>query len=388
MCGHVQAKPSIWVYNQTQDTIVFNQNANTVRPVASITKLMTAMVALDHDPKLTRSIKLVNRVGSSLPGGQYTRRQLFDAMLVRSDNAAAETLARDYPGGRAAFVRAMNRRARGLGMTSTRFQDPSGLNQNNTGTAGDIGTLVTAAGRYAVIREISVQQQVRIESHFKQRVRIIALPNTNQPVLFSFDNIQVSKTGFTNPAGWCVALLVERNKQTFAVVVLGSENKSQRLDTVKNLMYNHVNDAAELPVVDDPQPQTGNKMVENKLSIWEQQEIVRLLKGAPGTQYQAADDVSKMVMRDWIKNLLQVSTITVQFTKADGTVRDMQCTLNPEQLPDMVTTGPVDGIVVESTRPRKAPDPHSLRVFDVDKQEWRSFRFDRLLKITAELKFA
>lgn len=128
-------------------------------------------------------------------------------------------------------------------------------------------------------------------------------------------------------------------------------------------------------------------MVANKLSIWEQQEIVRLLKGAPGTQYQAADDANKMIMRDWIKSLLQVSTITVQFTKADGTVRDMQCTLNPEQLPDIVTTGPVDGIVVESAKPRKTPDPHSLRVFDTDKQEWRSFRFDRLLKITAELKF-
>ena len=252
MCGTVQAKPSIWVYNQTQDTIVFNQNANTVRPIASITKLMTAMVALDHDPVLTRSIKLINRVGSNLPPGQYTRRQLFDAMLVRSDNAAAETLAQDYPGGRVAFVRAMNRRAAGLGMSSTRFQDPSGLNRNNTGTAGDISTLVMTAGKYALIREISVQQQVRIESHFKQRIRIIALPNTNQPVLFGFDNIQVSKTGFTNPAGWCVALLVTRNKQTFAVVVLGSENKARRLDTVRDLMYNHINDAAELPAVDDP----------------------------------------------------------------------------------------------------------------------------------------
>ena len=252
MCGIVQAKPSIWVYNQTQDTIVFNQDANTVRPIASITKLMTAVVALDHDSTLTRSVKLVNRVGSSLPPGQYTRRQLFDAMLVRSDNAAAETLAQDFPGGRVAFVRAMNRRAAGLGMRSTRFQDPSGLSRNNSGTAGDISTLVMTAGKYTLIREISVQQQVRIESHFKQRIRIIALPNTNQPVLFGFDNIQVSKTGFTNPAGWCVALLVERNKQTFAVVVLGSENKARRLDTVRDLMYNHINDAAELPAVDDP----------------------------------------------------------------------------------------------------------------------------------------
>jgi D-alanyl-D-alanine endopeptidase (penicillin-binding protein 7) len=240
------AATSVWVYNQTQDAIVLNQQANTVRPIASITKLMTAMVALDHDPVLSRSVKLSDRVGSKLPPGQYTRRQLFDAMLVSSNNAAAETLAQDYPGGRSAFVQAMNRRASGLGMTSTRFQDPSGLSRNNVGTAGDMGTLVTTAGTYALIREISVQRQIQIESHFKKRIRVISLPNTNQPLLFDFDNIHVSKTGFTNPAGWCVALLVEKNKQTFVVVVLGSENKSKRLDTVKDLMYNHISDTIEL----------------------------------------------------------------------------------------------------------------------------------------------
>ena len=247
--GWANAATSVWVYNQTQDTIVLNQQANTVRPIASITKLMTAIVALDHDTVLSRSVKLSGVVGSNLPPGQYTRRQLFDAMLVRSDNAAAETLAQDYPGGRTAFVRAMNRRAVVLGMSSTRFQDPSGLSRNNVGTAGDMGTLVTTAGTYALVREISVQRQIQIESHFKKRIRVILLPNTNQPLLFNFDNIRVSKTGFTNPAGWCVALLVEKNKQIFSVVVLGSENKSKRLDTVKDLMYNHISDTIELPVV-------------------------------------------------------------------------------------------------------------------------------------------
>jgi len=247
--GWANAATSVWVYNQTQDTIVLNQQANTVRPIASITKLMTAIVALDHDAGLARKIKLSNRAGSYLPTGQYTRRQLFDAMLVRSDNAAAETLAEDYPGGRVAFLRAMNRRAAGLGMSSTRFQDPSGLSRNNTGTAGDVGTLVTTAGAYPLIREISVQRQIQIESHFKKRIRVISLPNTNQPLLFDFDNIQVSKTGFTNPAGWCIALLVEKNKQTFAVVVLGAENKSKRLSTVQDLMYNHVSDTIESQVM-------------------------------------------------------------------------------------------------------------------------------------------
>ncbi len=117
---------------------------------------------------------------------------------------------------------------------------------------------------------------------------------------------------------------------------------------------------------------------------WEQQEIVRLLKSAPGTQYQEADDVNKSIIRDWVKSLLQKGAITVTFTKADGTDREMLCTLNPEQLPPVPM--PIDGIVKES-RQRKQPDEHSIRVFDLDKKEWRSFRFDRLKKVSATLEF-
>jgi hypothetical protein len=125
------------------------------------------------------------------------------------------------------------------------------------------------------------------------------------------------------------------------------------------------------------------------MATWEKQEVVRLLKGAPGTQYQEADDVNKAIIRDWIKSLLQKSTIKVTFVKADGTDREMLCTLNWDFIPSAAITPvlPVDGIVKESKKPRKEPDPHSLRVFDLEKQEWRSFRFDRLKKITAELKF-
>ena len=125
------------------------------------------------------------------------------------------------------------------------------------------------------------------------------------------------------------------------------------------------------------------------MTTWEKQEVVRLLKGAPGTQYQETDDAGKVIIREWIKSLLQKSTITVTFVKADGTDREMRCTLNWDFIPSAAITpsSPVDGIVKESKKPRKEPDPHSLRVFDVEKQEWRSFRFDRLKKITAELKF-
>lgn len=120
--------------------------------------------------------------------------------------------------------------------------------------------------------------------------------------------------------------------------------------------------------------------------MWEKQEIVRLLKGSPGTQYQEADDVNKAIIRDWVKSLLQQGEITVTFTKADGTDREMLCTLNPDKLPAPPKAGPVDGIVKESKQ-RKQPDEHSIRVFDVEKQEWRSFRFDRLKKVTAVLNF-
>jgi hypothetical protein len=120
---------------------------------------------------------------------------------------------------------------------------------------------------------------------------------------------------------------------------------------------------------------------------WEQQEIVRLLKNTPGTQYQEADATGKAVIRDWVRSLLQKDEITVTFVKADGTDREMRCTLNPEKLPPApVASGPVDGIVKES-RERKKPDEHSLRVYDLDKSEWRSFRFDRLKKVTTELNF-
>jgi hypothetical protein len=126
--------------------------------------------------------------------------------------------------------------------------------------------------------------------------------------------------------------------------------------------------------------------------MWEKDEVVRLLRGVPGTQYQEGDDEVKLQIREWVRGLLQNSEVTVTFTKADGTDRDMLCTLDHSRIPVSVakpvsTTASVDGIVRESKKPRKEPDPHSIRVFDLEKQEWRSFRFERLRKVTAVLDF-
>jgi hypothetical protein len=121
--------------------------------------------------------------------------------------------------------------------------------------------------------------------------------------------------------------------------------------------------------------------------MWEKSEIVRLLQGAPGTHYQEADDTNKAIMRDWVRSLLQKGTITVTFVKADGAVRDMNCTLDWEQIPADKQPQDVPVEKLLETKKRKEPDEHSLRVFDLEKQEWRSFRFDRLQKITAEIGF-
>ena len=126
--------------------------------------------------------------------------------------------------------------------------------------------------------------------------------------------------------------------------------------------------------------------------MWEKDEVVRLLRSQPGTQYQEADDQIKEQIREWVRGLLTNSEVTVTFTKADGTDRDMLCTLDHSRIPvrpiaPTTSTAPVDGIIRESRKPKKEPDPHSIRVFDLEKQEWRSFRFERLKKVTATLDF-
>ena len=234
-------EPSVYVYNETTDRVEYQRNSTEYRPIASITKLMTAMVALDHSKDLFRQLPLNTTVKSNLLRGNYTRQELFTAMLVRSDNAAAETLAADYPGGRKEFVWRMNQQAREWGINAV-FRDPTGLDAHNMATAGDVGTMAGYAAGYWVIREASVKKTVAFERKFKKKLRKIQLNNTNRPLLMEFDEIIASKTGFTNPAGYCVALVAEHKKQRRVIVVLGERNKSRRIDTVQDIMYNHVLD--------------------------------------------------------------------------------------------------------------------------------------------------
>lgn len=233
------AQESIYVVNLSRNHIEMEQRADQVRPIASITKLMTAVTTLDWDKNLSRRLTLSKRVGSYLPRQTYNRYQLLMAMLIKSDNAAAETLAEDFPGGRDAFIAEMNRKAMEWGMYSTHFTDASGLDAGNVSTARDVANLVDTSSGYWLIQEASKQKQIALETKAKKKVRKLDLLHTSGPLLFVFDQVVVSKTGLTSAAGWCVGMFAKQNGQNFVVVVLGSKTKQKRLNTVKDIRYNH-----------------------------------------------------------------------------------------------------------------------------------------------------
>jgi len=240
ICSLVNAE-SLLVYDVNTNKVVIEQNAHQQRSIASITKLMTAMTALDYDNDLRRRLVLSNRVPSSLPVRAYTREQLLNAMLVNSNNAAAETLAEDFPGGRPAFIKMMNTKALAMGMSNTMLTDPSGLSVFNISTAYDVANMLTAAAGYQIISEASNnKKQIVIETHRKKKVRTINLTHTSGQLLTVFDNVLISKTGFTLVAGWCVTMIVEQNYARYMVVVLGSRNKNERLKTVNNIRANQL----------------------------------------------------------------------------------------------------------------------------------------------------
>ena len=139
----------------------------------------------------------------------------------------------------------------------------------------------------------------------------------------------------------------------------------------------------------------GELMETNGLA-WEQLEVFRLLKNQPGTVYQEGNEQEQKLLRDWVKSLLNNSEVTVQFVKSDGTTRDMRCTLDSSRIPPVPvgtifksSTANPDGLdpLAESRKPRKEPDPVTQRVYDLDQGAWRSFRYDRLKKITTEINF-
>ena len=222
-----------WLVADSNGRILEGSNMSEIRSTASITKLMTAMVVLDSSQALDEPLKLTSRL-SSLPKQKYTRGDLMVAMLIKSDNGAAETLAENYPGGRSVFIRTMNLKAQQLGLHNTKFQDANGLGVGNISTAEEVGQMIITAANYEFIRSIGNKTEATLHYEQGKRTRAVGVNNTNQTILKEYRDILVSKTGYTSMAGWCIAFMTDRRH---IVVVLGEPSKIKRMQQVNRLMH-------------------------------------------------------------------------------------------------------------------------------------------------------
>jgi D-alanyl-D-alanine endopeptidase (penicillin-binding protein 7) len=224
---------AVLVQDQATGAILFEKNANAVLPIASITKLMTAMVALDAKPDLNETLAIGEEDVDSLKGTRsrlkvgthLAREEMLRLALMSSENRAASALSRHYPGGREAFIAAMNQKAQALGLADTRFQDPTGLTAANVSSPRDLAKLVNAAHQYPLIREFSTAS----EGEFSIAGRSQHFRNTNTLVKSPTWEIGLSKTGYINEAGKCLVMQAWLNNKPTIIVLLDSWGKMTRI---------------------------------------------------------------------------------------------------------------------------------------------------------------
>jgi len=213
--------------------VLYQKNAEQTLPIASITKLMTAMVVLDAKQSLDQTIQItkadVDRLrGSSsrlAVGTVLTRRQAFTLALMSSENRAASALLRNYPGGKAAGVAAMNRKAKALGMTHTRFVEATGLSGDNRSTPSDLARMVKAASRYPHIRNFSTTRELTVKvGRYPTLYR-----NTNPLVRNRSWDIDITKTGYLSEAGRCLVMQTTITGKPVVMVLMNSSGTLTRV---------------------------------------------------------------------------------------------------------------------------------------------------------------
>ncbi|WP_321895400.1 serine hydrolase [Burkholderia cepacia] len=221
---------AVYVLDVDSGTPLLARNARTVRPIASISKLMTAVVARDADRPLNGVLRVTARdrdtikfTGSRLQvGSELSRREMFHIALMSSENRAAAALSRDYPGGRAAFVNAMNREARRLGMHHTHFREPTGLSPHNVSTAEDLAKLVGAAAQDPLIRYFSTDTSTTVRPGDGELVYV----NSDPLVRYRRLPIRLQKTGFINESGHGVVMRMRVKGRRETVVLLGAPTRA------------------------------------------------------------------------------------------------------------------------------------------------------------------
>ena len=223
------------VQDQSSGEVLFEKNSDAVLPIASITKLMTAMVVLDAQLPLTETLTIGDEDVDTLKGtrsrlkvgAQLSREDMLLLALMASENRAASALSRHYPGGAAAFVEAMNHKAAAIGLKDTRFSDPTGLTAANVSSARDLTKMVAAAAHYPLIRELSTTS----ERTMLVDGRPITFHNTNTLVRSPASGweIAVSKTGYIREAGKCLVMQAWLNNKPVVIVLLDSWGRLTRI---------------------------------------------------------------------------------------------------------------------------------------------------------------
>ena len=232
----VRAEAAI-IFDPLTGNAVWELNAREPRPIASITKVMTAMLFLEDEPDLRRDVVIsqrdVRRASTTYlqRGERVSLRDLLHLALVASDNVAARVLARASPWGTKRFISRMNALAAELGLEQTRFTDPSGLHEGNVSSAHDVSRLIAAAGRNPGIARIIRKRSHRIRTSLQSRV----VRNTNR-LLDSRPDVVGGKTGFINEAGYCLATLIRVGDRAVSVVVLGARSNAGRFTETRRLV--------------------------------------------------------------------------------------------------------------------------------------------------------
>lgn len=236
---------SVAVIDAETGESIYEKNADIARPMASITKVMTAMVVLDAGLDMREELILdpedfigPKRASSRLKSGdRMNRAEMLLMSLMKSENPAAKSLARNYPGGYNAFIRAMNRKAQDLGMTTAYFGDPTGLDKRNVASSNDLVKLVRAAGNYDVIRRFSTTKSYDFYvSNYSSGNRTYSANNTSSLVRSGDYPIGISKTGFINEAGRCVVMETRVNNRPAIIVILGANSSATRWGDAKNIL--------------------------------------------------------------------------------------------------------------------------------------------------------
>lgn len=237
---HIASGSALLLDLQT-NKVIYSSNPDSVRPIASVTKLMTAMVVLDAKQPMDEYISVSISDTPEMKGvfsrvklnSELSRREMLLIALMSSENRAAASLAHHYRGGYAAFIAAMNAKAKALGMTHTHYVEPTGLSIHNVSTARDLSKLLIAARKYPMLSELSTTKEKTVA--FRKPNYTLGFHNTDHLVNKANWDIKLTKTGFTNQAGHCLVLVTSMANRPVALVILDAFGK-----------YTHFADASRI----------------------------------------------------------------------------------------------------------------------------------------------